>query len=115
MDVTYNGETLCVATWARKFGLSPQAIHKRLRLGWDAEKAFNTPVAKPPSKNDAELMLNDLPCEQLPPRLRAIVETHNKQNKPRRFNKKKHGRLLRDEYRTAFDAWFEEDYLPSLG
>ncbi len=37
---TFNGETLCIADWAKKIGISPQSMQKRLNKGWPLEKAF---------------------------------------------------------------------------
>lgn len=39
---TYNGETLNVMQWAKKFGLPPNMLYKRLLRGWSIEKALTT-------------------------------------------------------------------------
>lgn len=42
--ITFNGETLCLAEWAEKTGLSRNAIRFRIdRRGWSIEKALTTP------------------------------------------------------------------------
>lgn len=41
--ITYNGETLCVADWAKKLGMYPNAIFGRLKRGWSIEKTLSTP------------------------------------------------------------------------
>ena len=40
--LTYQGETLCVAAWAERTGLSSVRILKRLRLGWPVEKTLGS-------------------------------------------------------------------------
>ena len=42
--ITYQGETLCMAEWAEKFGLTRDLISYRIRAGWGVEKALETPV-----------------------------------------------------------------------
>lgn len=42
--VEYNGERRIVAEWAEIYGVDAGSLHNRLRLGWDMEKAINTPV-----------------------------------------------------------------------
>lgn len=42
--VEFQGETKCVSQWCEDLNLPYHTIRARLRLGWDAEKAFNTPV-----------------------------------------------------------------------
>lgn len=44
--LTYRGETKPVAEWARLFGLANKTVYMRLRYGWDAERALNTPVKR---------------------------------------------------------------------
>jgi hypothetical protein len=39
--IALDGESLCVAEWAERRGIHPQAIHNRLRAGWSAEDAIN--------------------------------------------------------------------------
>jgi hypothetical protein len=42
--VTHNGETLCVAEWAERYGISCSMLNSRLRAGWDFEKAVSSPA-----------------------------------------------------------------------
>jgi hypothetical protein len=45
--VTYNGETMCVAEWAARIGISRKTLLDRLqRYGWTAERALTTPTTK---------------------------------------------------------------------
>lgn len=37
--VTHDGETLCVAEWAERHGVSASLLARRLRLGWSFERA----------------------------------------------------------------------------
>jgi hypothetical protein len=44
--VEYNGETLTLAQWARKLGMSLQAFRDRLKNGWTVKEAIETPPMK---------------------------------------------------------------------
>lgn len=44
--ITHNGETLCVADWAEKLGISPVTINARIRIGWNRELAITKPIQK---------------------------------------------------------------------
>ena len=41
--LTHNGETLSMAEWAERIGVSPNAMYMRLRKGWSVERAVTTP------------------------------------------------------------------------
>lgn len=41
-----NGETLCVAEWAERYGISPVMLNGRLAAGWEFEAAVSTPPRK---------------------------------------------------------------------
>ncbi len=41
--MTFNGETLVMAEWARRIGATPQGIIARLNNGWSDERALGTP------------------------------------------------------------------------
>lgn len=40
---THNGETLLLKHWARRIGLTTNALRGRLETGWELEKALTTP------------------------------------------------------------------------
>lgn len=42
-NITFNGETLCMAEWCRKTGLTAFCINYRINHGWPLEKVFSTP------------------------------------------------------------------------
>ncbi len=42
--LTYKGETLSVAEWARKTGLKDKTIYMRLNAGWTVEKTLEKPL-----------------------------------------------------------------------
>ena len=42
--ITYNGETLTIAEWARRIGTSRQTIRHRLEQGWSVEEIITMPV-----------------------------------------------------------------------
>jgi len=42
--LTYDGETLHLSAWARRFGHQPKTLHYRLARGWSLQQAFETPV-----------------------------------------------------------------------
>lgn len=41
--VSHGGETMCVAAWAARYGISPSVLCNRLNRGWDFENAVSTP------------------------------------------------------------------------
>ncbi len=41
--LTFDGVTLCVTDWAARVGLTRDALHGRLRMGWTVEDALATP------------------------------------------------------------------------
>lgn len=43
---TYKGVTKTNGQWAKEYGLSPEALLRRMRMGWTIEKALNAPIAK---------------------------------------------------------------------
>jgi hypothetical protein len=44
--LTFNAETLCLAEWAEKLGISEDVIGSRISNGWTVERALSTPVKK---------------------------------------------------------------------
>lgn len=44
--LTFNGETMCLADWSDRTGLSHSTISKRLKSKWTVEKALLTPKLK---------------------------------------------------------------------
>lgn len=44
--IEYNGETLCLADWARKIGIDFKTLSGRLKRGWPIEEALTTPPQK---------------------------------------------------------------------
>lgn len=46
---TFNGETMCIADWAKEIGITPQSLQKRLNNGWPLELALN------PEKRDKDV------------------------------------------------------------
>lgn len=49
--LTHNGETLTVAQWAKKLGVSYDVLRARLRYGWDTKAVLETPAKKQPLYN----------------------------------------------------------------
>lgn len=47
MHLTYQGETLPLARWAEIINLSRPTLRKRIKHGWDVERALNTPARAP--------------------------------------------------------------------
>lgn len=41
--LTLNGETLCIAEWARRLGVTREALRNRVLRGWDDEDALLRP------------------------------------------------------------------------
>lgn len=44
VTITARGETLCLSEWARRVGISPQTLSRRLARGWDGERILATPA-----------------------------------------------------------------------
>jgi len=44
--LTYKGETLTVAEWARRTGLKDKTIYMRIRSGWTPERTLERPLQK---------------------------------------------------------------------
>ena len=45
--VTFRGETLCIAEWAERLGMSHATLYCRIvKHGWDLERAMTTPVGR---------------------------------------------------------------------
>lgn len=51
-NVLYNGEILSVSRMARKYNLPPHVLGGRLSLGWDIDKAINTPYIPRRKRNE---------------------------------------------------------------
>ena len=47
--LTHAGETLCVAEWAERLGISARRLYVRLNRGWSTEKALTAPLRGRPS------------------------------------------------------------------
>lgn len=46
MKLEYAGETLTVAEWALRVGMTRQAIYKRLDMGWTVDRVLGAAVRK---------------------------------------------------------------------
>ena len=46
VNITYNGETLCISEWARRLGCTDWALRARINNGWDVHRAFTQPFRK---------------------------------------------------------------------
>jgi hypothetical protein len=44
--VTLDGETLTIAEWSRRSGVSDRVIATRIARGWEVRRAVETPVAR---------------------------------------------------------------------
>jgi hypothetical protein len=44
--VTHNGESLPIAAWVERTGLSKGIIRARLERGWSADRTLTTPAQK---------------------------------------------------------------------
>ena len=40
--ITYDGKTKTVSEWAEEFGLNYFTLYRRLKRGWDVERALHT-------------------------------------------------------------------------
>lgn len=56
VSITVDGVTKTVANWAREIGITPQAIHQRIKLfKWTPEKAVTTTNLRPTAKQPRSL------------------------------------------------------------
>ena len=53
-NISYQGETHSVTTWAKLYGIEYGTLYQRLRIGWSFEKAINTPVGPCRRKKESE-------------------------------------------------------------
>lgn len=44
VELTHQGRTMILRDWAKKIGISPNALAQRLYLGWTVERALTTPL-----------------------------------------------------------------------
>lgn len=44
VNLTFNGETLCLADWATKLNINYGTLWDRLKQGWSVERALTTPT-----------------------------------------------------------------------
>ena len=44
VEITFQGETRCVAGWAEKLGMRDSTLRERLNRGWTIKEALTTPV-----------------------------------------------------------------------
>ena len=42
----FDGESLCISEWAERYGIGPQVLARRIKLGWPMEIALTQPVKK---------------------------------------------------------------------
>lgn len=47
-NITYLGETLCVAEWSRRLGGNPRLVGNRIQRGWSPIEAVSTPLGETP-------------------------------------------------------------------
>jgi len=46
IPLAFNGETKILSDWARQYGMTPNALAMRIRLGWTIERALTQPLKK---------------------------------------------------------------------
>lgn len=44
-QITFNGKTKCLADWSSELGVEYDVLRKRLKQGWDVDRALSAPVA----------------------------------------------------------------------
>jgi hypothetical protein len=106
MNLTLYGDTLSAAEWARETGIPLATITSRKARGWSDERTLTEPPFSNDNKitkNDAEIMLNDLERHQLPEEIRILVDG---------MKTKKVGQFLRRYFPKDFDRWFNDQYKP---
>ncbi|QZA69636.1 hypothetical protein 035JT004_138 [Bacillus phage 035JT004] len=53
-DITYNGKTQSLRSWAKELGINYSTLAGRLRKGWSVPEAFNKPIEKKFSTSEKE-------------------------------------------------------------
>ena len=56
--LTYRGETLCMAEWCDRLGLTYDVVSTRLHRGWTVERALSTPIVPKRRTHGAEALSN---------------------------------------------------------
>jgi hypothetical protein len=118
--ITAQGETLTIAEWSKKTGLHHSTITNRLDLGWNHEDIVGKPSDKryatkncKMSKNDAEMMLNDLEYHKQPHELRELIKETKVVQMQGFPHQAKYGQLFRRKHPAAFQKWFNDTYCRS--
>lgn len=116
--VEFNGRTLSVGQWSKELGIAHGTLTNRLDAGWTATRAlssapdpvFSTKSRSKITKNEAELMLNELTYSQQP----AIVKNLIKETEVRQMQgfpkQAKYGEIFRRKFPRDFAAWFEKSF-----
>jgi len=115
-SLTYEGETLTVAEWAKRKGLNQSTVTNRLAKGWPAERVLskvsvmgtNTFTNKI-SKNEAERILDETPYEKLP-NIAKCVLTKSFIDHPDGKREIRYGQKFRAKHIKMFDLWYNETY-----
>ena len=111
--ITFNGKTAGAKEWSAITGISAKTIESRLVHGWTTERALTTPPdlnlkgGKPYTKNEAEMMLNDMDYGSLPPTIQRLLKKTNSKSK-------KYGWVVRTHHLAAFTKWFDEEFCKTL-
>ena len=110
MTHTYNGITDTINGHAKRWKMSPTTIVGRLGRGWSIEDAIETPAVSTysssqrgvPSKNDAEMWLNDRTIDEISESMLPAFNPAKRAKKP--------GQWLRRYNPMAFNKWYDEEF-----
>lgn len=108
MLITYKGETLTANQWTRRLKFTNGTVYNRIKRGWTAEEAIETPInlefngkGRVKTKNDAELFLNETTAEDFPESLKPLIKE---------CRAKKLGEFVREHHRQEFNKWYETEF-----
>lgn len=107
-------KNLCISKLAREHGKRPVSVFNRIYRGWSLEDAIKTPFLPMyrsgfertwKSKEDVQLELDEMPLDQLPPRILRLRLTNKSPTL-------KFGRWLRRQHPEEFNKYYYDTFAP---
>ena len=102
--ITFSGETLTIAAWAERTGISAKTILSRLAAGWSVEKTLTTPVKKTSGKRKSRSGVAGDRLHRIWSRMKQRCYNNNC---AQYNNYGGRGITICDEWRTSYSAFKE--------